>query len=113
MSADDLTTKTCTPCRGGIPPLGREEAARYLQAVAEWELLDDGHRIRRTFNFKKFAEAFDFVKRISELSEAEGHHPDISFGWGYATVSLQTKKIKGLHENDFIMAAKFDRAAAA
>ena len=54
-----------------------------------------------------------FVERAAALAEAEGHHPDICFGWGYATVSLRTKKIKGLHENDFIMAAKLDRIAAA
>jgi 4a-hydroxytetrahydrobiopterin dehydratase len=66
-------------------------------------------RIERTFKFKNFAEAFAFVKRVSELAEAEGHHPQICFGWGYTTVSLQTKKIKGLHENDFIMAAKMDQ----
>ena len=58
-----------------------------------------------------FAEAFGFVRQVADLAEAEGHHPDISFGWGYVTVSLQTKKIKGLHENDFIMAAKLDRIA--
>src|SRR5215212_3150159 len=58
--------------------------------------------------FKNFREALGFVERAGELAEAEGHHPDIAFGWGYATVSLQTKKIKGLHENDFIMAAKLD-----
>jgi pterin-4a-carbinolamine dehydratase len=67
--------------------------------------------IERTFRFKNFAEAFEFVKRAGDLAEEEGHHPDISFGWGYATVSLQTKKIKGLHENDFIMAAKLDQIA--
>ena len=49
------------------------------------------------------------VQRVADLAEAEGHHPDVCFGWGYATVSLQTKKIKGLHENDFIMASKIDR----
>jgi pterin-4a-carbinolamine dehydratase len=65
----------------------------------------------RTFKFKDFAEAFAFIKRAGDLAEAEGHHPDISFGWGYATISLQTKKIKGLHENDFIMAAKLDQLA--
>jgi 4a-hydroxytetrahydrobiopterin dehydratase len=69
---------------------------------------DEDRRIERTFKFKNFAEAFAFTKRAGDLAEAEGHHPDISFGWGYATVSLQTKKIKGLHENDFIMAAKLD-----
>jgi pterin-4a-carbinolamine dehydratase len=63
------------------------------------------------FRFKDFREAFAFVARAAELAEAEGHHPDITFGWGYATVSLRTKKIKGLHENDFIMAAKLDRLA--
>ena len=72
---------------------------------------DDSHRIERTFQFKNFAEAFVFVQRVADLAEAEGHHPDVCFGWGYATVSLQTKKIKGLHENDFIMAAKLDQMA--
>ena len=74
-------------------------------------MLDEGRRIERGYKFKNFAEAFAFVQRAAELAEAEGHHPDISFGWGYAKVSLQTKKIKGLHENDFIMAAKLDRLA--
>jgi 4a-hydroxytetrahydrobiopterin dehydratase len=55
-------------------------------------------RIERTFKLKNFAEAFAFTKRAGDLAEAEGHHPDISFGWGYATISLQTKKIKGLHQ---------------
>ena len=62
-------------------------------------------------SFKNFVEAFAFVQQVADLAEAEGHHPDISFGWGYATISLQTKKIKGLHENDFIIAAKLDRIA--
>ena len=74
-------------------------------------LMDDATRIERRFRFKDFGEAFAFVARAAELAEAEGHHPDITFGWGYATVSLKTKKIKGLHENDFIMAAKLDRVA--
>src|SRR5262245_30602125 len=72
-----LVSKSCTPCRGGIPPLTRT-----------------------------------FVQEVGELAEAESHHPNISFGWGNATVSLQTKKIKGLHENDFIMATKIDRIFA-
>ena len=62
-----------------------------------------------TVRFHNFREALDFVQEVGELAETEGHHPDISFGWGYATVSLSTKKIKGLHENDFIMASKIDR----
>jgi 4a-hydroxytetrahydrobiopterin dehydratase len=109
--ASVLAEKTCTPCRGGVPPLTPEEAEGYRAQAPEWSLLDDATRIERRFRFKDFREAFAFVARAAELAEAEGHHPDISFGWGYAVVSLRTKKIKGLHENDFIMAAKFDRLA--
>ena len=105
---DALAAKSCTPCRGGIPPLTTGEAQNYLAQAPGWDLLDDGRKIQRTYRFKNFREALGFVQRAGELAEAEGHHPDIAFGWGYATVSLQTKKIKGLHENDFIMAAKLD-----
>src|SRR5688572_15976020 len=107
-----LAEKICTPCRGGVPPLAREEVERYLSLVQGWELLDDGRLVRRTYRFKSFREALTFVHGVGALAEAEGHHPDVCFGWGYATVSLQTKKIKGLHENDFIMAAKIDRLVA-
>jgi 4a-hydroxytetrahydrobiopterin dehydratase len=75
-------------------------------------VLDEAHRIERTYRFKNFAEAYAFVQKVAELAETEGHHPDVSFGWGYVTVSLQTKRIKGLHENDFIMAAKLDELAS-
>lgn len=105
----ELTGKTCTPCRGGVPPLGAEEAEGYLQEVPDWQLRDEGKRIERTFWFKNFKQALAFVDRVGALAEEEGHHPDITFGWGYATVSLHTHKIKGLHENDFIVAAKVDR----
>jgi 4a-hydroxytetrahydrobiopterin dehydratase len=106
---DQLAIKTCTPCRGGIPPLTREEAERYRAEIPDWNLLDDATRIERRFEFGNFRESLAFVERVGELAESEGHHPDIAFGWGYATVSLRTKKIKGLHENDFILAAKIDR----
>ena len=106
-----LAEKNCTPCRGGIPPLSAEEAAALHREAPQWDLLDAATRIARTYRFTNFREAFGFVARAAELAEAEMHHPDISFGWGYATVSLRTKKIKGLHENDFIMAAKLDRIA--
>jgi 4a-hydroxytetrahydrobiopterin dehydratase len=104
-----LAERTCTPCRGGVPPLTREEAQRFQEEAPGWELRDDAHRIERTFRFRDFREALGFVQRVGELAEAEGHHPDINFGWGRATVSLSTKKIKGLHENDFIMASKIDQ----
>ena len=104
-----LTEKSCTPCKGGIPPLTAQEAERFHGQVPQWELRDDARRIERKFKFGNFGAALGFVEKVGELAEREAHHPDISFGWGYATVSLQTKKIKGLHENDFIMAAKIDR----
>jgi 4a-hydroxytetrahydrobiopterin dehydratase len=114
-SGTDLPLRVLT-CRGGIPPLTPNEAKAHLRQMANVlgrAGLDDAHRIERTFRFKNFAEAFAFVQRAADLAEAEGHHPDITFGWGYATVSLHTHKIKGLHENDFIMAAKLDRVVGA
>jgi 4a-hydroxytetrahydrobiopterin dehydratase len=112
MPTQDLTSKSCTPCRGGIPPLTSDEVESYHRDTPEWMVHDENRRIERTFKFANFADAFAFVKRVAELAEAESHHPQISFGWGYTTVSLQTKKIKGLHENDFIMAAKLDQLAS-
>jgi 4a-hydroxytetrahydrobiopterin dehydratase len=111
MTGTPLVTKACTPCRGGIPPLAPDDVTAFRKQVPDWSVQDEARRIERTYTFKNFAEAFTFVRKVAELAEAEGHHPDISFGWGYATVSLQTKKIKGLHENDFIMAAKLDNMA--
>jgi len=107
-----LVEKTCTPCRGGVPPLTPVEAERLKEQAPDWTLLDEAHRIERGFRFRNFREALAFAQQVGELAEAEGHHPNICFAWGYATVSLQTKKIKGLHENDFIMAAKIDKLAA-
>jgi 4a-hydroxytetrahydrobiopterin dehydratase len=109
---ETLASKTCTPCRGGIPPLTREQAELFHAQAPDWKLAREAHRIERSFRFGNFREALTFVQQIGELAESEGHHPNISFGWGNATVSLQTKKIKGLHENDFIMATKIDRIFA-
>ena len=106
-----LTAKTCTPCQGGNPPLSPQEVETFHRQVPAWTIQDDSRRIERAYTFKTFADAFAFVSQAAELAEGEGHHPDISFGWGYARVSLQTRKIKGLHENDFIMAAKLDAIA--
>jgi 4a-hydroxytetrahydrobiopterin dehydratase len=106
-----LVEKTCRPCHGGIPPLTRDEAESFHLQAPDWSLLDEAKRIERTYRFRNFHEAFGFVEHAAALAEAESHHPEIRFGWGFATVSLHTKKIKGLHENDFIMAAKLDRIA--
>jgi 4a-hydroxytetrahydrobiopterin dehydratase len=110
--AEALAGKTCTPCRGGVPPLTREQADIFHAQAPAWKLSEDAHHIERSFRFRNFREALTFVQEIGELAEAEGHHPSISFGCGHATVSLQTKKINGLHENDFIMATKIDRMFA-
>ena len=110
--SETLVSKSCTPCRGGIPPLTPEQAQLFHAQAPEWQLLEEAHRIERSFRFGNFREALTFVQEVGELAEAEGHHPNISFGWGNATVSLHTKKIKGLHENDFIMATKIDRIFA-
>lgn len=108
-----LAQKSCTPCQGGVPKLGSAEAEGLRAEVPEWKLREAPDRIERTFRFPDFAAAFGLVTKVAELAEEEGHHPDIAFGWGYATITLYTHKIKGLHENDFIMAAKIDRLAAA
>jgi 4a-hydroxytetrahydrobiopterin dehydratase len=110
---EPLVEQTCVPCRGGIPPLSLDEARQFLQQAPDWTLLDEGKLLQRTFRFANFRASLDFVRDAGELAETERHHPDITFGWGYATISLRTKKIKGLHQNDFIMAAKLDRLARA
>lgn len=109
MSVQDIAQKSCTPCRGGIPPLTRQEAEDHHRHTPDWQLNSEATAISRTYRFDNFKSAYAFVAKVAELAESEGHHPDLSFGWGYATISLQTKKIKGLHENDFIMGAKIDR----
>jgi len=106
-----LAEKKCVPCRGGVPPLSLAEASGLLSQTPGWTLDEQATQIARTFKFKDFAGALAFVNQLGALAEAEDHHPDISFGWGYCRVVLQTHKIKGLHENDFIMAAKVNELA--
>ena len=107
-----LAQKTCTPCKGGIAPLPANEVQDLIGQAAGWKAIQDHSKIEGHFSFKNFRAALDFVSEVGELAEREFHHPlSINFGWGYATIVLQTKKIKGLHENDFIMAAKIDDIA--
>lgn len=86
--------------------MGAEEAGRMLEKAPGWTLDEGASGIRREFRFRNFAEAMRFACQVGELAEAEGHHPDLSVGWGYCTVRFRTHAIGGLHENDFIMAAK-------
>ena len=108
---EELAGRSCIPCRSGMPPLPDSELQRYLEQTPGWVVSEGGRTIERRFRFSNFAEALDFVIRVGRLAESEGHHPDIGLGWGWATVSWQTKKIGGLHENDFIMAARTSRLA--
>ena len=85
---ETLAEKTCTPCRGGVPPLPHDEAQRLQVQAPNWELADDAHRIERTLRFRNFPEFLAFVQEDGEVAETEGHHPGITFGWGYPTVSL-------------------------
>jgi 4a-hydroxytetrahydrobiopterin dehydratase len=105
---DSLASKSCTPCKGGIPPLTSQEVERLHAQVPQWDVGNEARQIERSFRFRNFREALSFVRQVGDLAEDEGHHPDISFGWGHATLALQTKRINGLHQNDFIMAAKID-----
>jgi 4a-hydroxytetrahydrobiopterin dehydratase len=105
-----LVQMKCSACRGDEPPLTGEEIEELMPQVPEWELVErDGiKRLERTFKFRNFAAALAFTNEVGAAAEAEGHHPVIELTWGRATVTWYTHKIKGLHQNDFIMAAKTD-----
>lgn len=105
-----LAKMTCSACRGDEPPLTDQELEEYLPQVPQWELIEeDGvKKLRRSFTFSNFVEALAFTNDVGKVAEEEGHHPIITLTWGRATVTWYTHKIKGLHENDFIMAAKTD-----
>ncbi len=106
----ELATKTCVPCRGGVPPLKGMELKNLQKQVPGWMVVDE-HHITREFKFPDFRQALAFVNRVGEVAEEQGHHPDIFLAWGKAQITLWTHKIDGLTESDFIMAAKIDRLA--
>ena len=107
---EGLKEMKCVPCRGGEPPLTAEQVDRLHPGVPEWQVIEiDGiPRLQRVFRFKNFAQALNFTNAVGALAEAEDHHPALLTEWGKVTVSWWTHKIKGLHQNDFIMAAKTD-----
>ena len=96
----DLATKTCVPCRGGVPPLKGEELAALEKQVNGWKVIEE-HHITNTFKFPDFREALKFVNRVGELAEEQGHHPDIFLAWGKVEITTWTHKISGLRESDF------------
>ena len=105
-----LEQMKCIPCRGGEPAVADVGIAKFLPQVSQWEIVErDGiKRLERVFKFPDFAQALTFTNKVGELAEAEGHHPAILTEWGKVTVTWWTHKIRRLHRNDFIMAAKTD-----
>ncbi len=103
-----LAQRPCKPCRGGVRPLTREQCAPYLAEVPDWELDAAAHRISRRFPFADYRTALAFANAVSALAEEAWHHPDLVLGWGFCEVGLTTRKIGGLHEYDFVMAARID-----
>jgi 4a-hydroxytetrahydrobiopterin dehydratase len=104
----DLASKTCIPCRGGVPPLRGEELAMLASQVDGWQVVNE-HHIAKSFKFLNFRKALEFTNRVGELAEQQAHHPDIYLAWGEVEISIWTHKINGLTESDFILAAKIDR----
>ena len=108
---EDLSKKKCIPCEGNIPAFDYSEIHNYLKKVDGWEVKkneNENYFLIKEFKFDNFKESQNFVNKVGEIAEIEGHHPDIFFGWGYAKINITTHAIEGLSENDFILAAKID-----
>ena len=106
---EDLTQKRCIACEGNVTPFNRVEAEILLKQLKDWKLSDDAKRLSKMSSFKNFAEAMKFANAVAVIAEDEGHHPDLAVSWGKVGIELTTHAIKGLSENDFIMAAKIDQ----
>ena len=109
---EDLAGKKCVPCEGGIPAFDINEIHKYLKKIDGWDVLKDKEKnyyIEKNFKFNNYVESEKFVTNVGKIAEIEGHHPDITFGWGYAKIKISTHAIKGLAESDFILAAKIDK----
>jgi 4a-hydroxytetrahydrobiopterin dehydratase len=108
---ETLAQKSCVPCKGGIPPLTREEFTPMLKQInAAWEVIDD-KKLKRVYEFPAFMDSIAFVNKVADISEREGHHPDIQIHYKQVIIELWTFKIDGLFDNDFILAAKIDELA--
>ena len=106
----ELKEQKCVPCRGDEPTVSAEELNSYHKQIPEWDVIEvNGEkRLQRAFKFKNFAEALAYTNKVGEIAEKENHHPLLQTEWGKATVYWWTHKIRGLHRNDFIMAARSD-----
>ena len=108
----DLIKKKCVPCEGGVPALDISEIHKYQKKIDGWDVIKNEkniHFLEKKFTFKNFVESQKFVNEVGRVSEEEGHHPEILFGWGYAKINISTHAIEGLSENDFILASKIDK----
>ena len=113
---NELLNKKCAPCKEGTRPFDISEIHKYQTKVDGWSINKNKkkvHFIEKSFLFKDFSKSKNFIDKIGKISEQENHHPDISFGWGYAKVTITTHAIEGLSENDFILAAKIDQIFSA
>ena len=109
----ELAEQHCVPCEGGIQPLTRAEAERYLKKIApDWELTADAKEIHKDFKFKGFNATMGFVNAVAWIANRESHHPDLEVGYNHCLVRYSTHAIGGLSENDFICAAKVDKLLA-
>jgi 4a-hydroxytetrahydrobiopterin dehydratase len=111
MTTNALASRNCIPCEGGVPPLDSDSVAHLLAELDGWQL-DRGTAIQRRFEFKGFAKAVEMANLAAWLGNRQGHHPDITFGWGYCEVRFTTHAAGGLTENDFICAARLDALLA-
>ncbi|WP_232845091.1 4a-hydroxytetrahydrobiopterin dehydratase [Paracoccus onubensis] len=112
MSNEDWANRSCEPCRGGVSPMARDEIRQELADLTGWSLSEDGTTISRRFEFKGFAKAVEMANLAAWLGNKQGHHPDISFGWGYCKVAFTTHDSGGVTENDLICAAKLNALVA-
>lgn len=105
----NLKEKKCEPCEVGTAPVSFEDEEKYLSIVSEWQIHREGiHKIDKVFKFKRFMDAIDFVNKVANIAEEEGHHPNIIIKYNKVEIELYTHAIKGLSINDFIMASKID-----
>ncbi len=108
----ELFKKKCLPCEGNISAFDLSEIHKYQKKVDGWDVVKNEkntYLLEKKFTFNNFLESQKFINDVGKISESEGHHPDISFGWGYAKINISTHAIEGLSENDFILAAKIDK----
>ena len=107
----DLYKKKCIPCRGGVSSFDISEIHKYIEKIDGWnvEKNKEVYFLEKEFKFQNFFESQNFINKVGNIAETEGHHPDIMFGWGYAKIKIFTHKIQGLVESDFILAAKIDQ----